>query len=592
MRDDSMGLAMTVRIEGAVGNPCELEFTDFARLGDQVADVSEFVPGRSGGAVRLRAALAVAGLDDEATHLTVEASDGSFSACVPLDAVLDAALLTYREGDAPLPDSKGGPVRMLIPGAASSDIAGVDACANVKYVGLLLATVGPGHDTRPATATSHEQLHQQPGHQHLDAPAADATVSNKLDPPGRIFWDGAAYTDLDQWQRIAAELRRNDPVHKVDGNAEFGDFWAVTRHRDVCEVEKQHDKFLNTSRSVLFPLAAYQSQEEQGLVIESLVHMDDPLHRAYRGLTNDWFKPGNLKKTVGTRVDQLAKRFVDRMLEYDGECDFARDIGLFYPLHVIMSLFGVPESDEPLMLSLTQQLFGNEDVEFASAERVEAIITAVLGFKEYFDKLTAARRAQPADDIATVIANALIDGKRMSDMEQLSYYMIIATAGHDTTSSSVTGGLGALLWNPDQLAALQADPSLMDNAVDEMIRWVTPVRHFMRHATEDYVLGGKKIAAGDRLLMSYLSANRDETVFEDPDRFDIRRHNADQHLAFGIGVHFCLGAHLARMEMRAFFNELLPRLEFIELAGDEKHTTASFVGGIKNLPIRYRLRAG
>jgi cytochrome P450 len=409
--------------------------------------------------------------------------------------------------------------------------------------------------------------------------------------PGHIFYDGAAYTDLERWQRIAAELRRDDPVHKVDYNDAFGPFWAITRHSDVSEIERQHDKFLNTTHSVLFPLADYKTQEDQGLVLETLVHMDNPQHRKLRGLTNDWFKPGNLRKTVGARVDELARRFVDRMLEYDGECDFARDIALVYPLHVIMSLFGVPESDEPLMLELTQQLFGNEDAEFAGGERVEAIIEAVLRFKAYFDELTAARRAMPADDIASVIANAEIGGETMSDMEQLSYYMIIATAGHDTTSSTISGGMGALVGNPDQLAALKDDPSLIDNAVDEMIRWVTPVRHFMRHATEDYELGDTTILAGDRLLLAYLSANRDESVFEEPDRFDIRRHNADQHLAFGIGVHFCLGAHLARMEVRAFFKELIPRLESIEPTGSEAHTTSSFVGGIKRLPIRYRLSA-
>jgi cytochrome P450 len=409
--------------------------------------------------------------------------------------------------------------------------------------------------------------------------------------PGRIFYDGDAYTDLPSWLTTAGELRRTDPIHRVDYSEPYGPFWAVTRHQHVAEVERRHDKFLNTQRSVLFPIANYEAQEAQGLVLQSLVHMDGSRHRGHRALTNEWFKPANLRKTIGSRVDELARRFVDRMLEYDGECDFSRDIGLYYPLHVIMSLFGVPESDEPLMLELTQQMFGNEDVDFAGEDRVEAVLEAILRFKAYFDELTAARRAAPADDIASVIANGRIDGRPMGEMERLSYYIIIATAGHDTTSSSLTGGLGALLHNPDQLAALQRDPSLIDNAVDEIIRWVTPVRHFMREAIEDCELGAIQLAAGDRLLLSYLSANRDESVFADPERFDIQRANADQHLAFGLGVHFCLGAHLARMELRAFFKELIPRLESIEEAGPEVHTTSSFVGGIKQLPIRYRLHA-
>lgn len=159
---------MPVRIEGAVANACELEFADFTALEEQVPDVSVLVPGRSGGAVRLRAVLAVAGLADDATHLTVEAADDSFSACVPLDAVLDTALLIYREGDGPLTTRKGGPVRMLIPDTASCSAAGVDACANVKFVGLLLVTVGPGRDSRPTSTETHEELHKQPGHEHLD----------------------------------------------------------------------------------------------------------------------------------------------------------------------------------------------------------------------------------------------------------------------------------------------------------------------------------------------------------------------------------------------------------------------------------------
>jgi cytochrome P450 len=192
--------------------------------------------------------------------------------------------------------------------------------------------------------------------------------------------------------------------------------------------------------------------------------------------------------------------------------------------------------------------------------------------------------------VASTIANAKIEGQPIPDLETAGYYTIVATAGHDTTSSSLAGGLEALVRNPDQLRALQADPRLLPNAVDEMIRWVTPVRHFMRQAQREYVLRGTKLKAGDWLLLSYLSANHDEAVFEDPFRFDIRRKNADEHMAFGIGVHFCLGAHLARMELIAFFEELLPRLESIELAGEPEYTTTTFVGGPKRMPIRYRLR--
>ena len=213
-----------------------------------------------------------------------------------------------------------------------------------------------------------------------------------------------------------------------------------------------------------------------------------------------------------------------------------------------------------------------------------------MDFATYFNQMTADRRARPGSDIASTIANAEIDGEPLGDLRLIGYYTIIATAGHDTTSSSLAGGLEALARHPAELRALRDDPRLIDNAVDEMIRWVTPVRHFMRHAQEDYVLGGTPIPKGGRLLLSYLSANRDEAVFDDPFRFDVRRRNAEDHMAFGIGVHFCLGAHLARMELRAFFRELLPRLESIELAGPTQYTASTFVGGPKRVPIRYRMR--
>jgi cytochrome P450 len=209
----------------------------------------------------------------------------------------------------------------------------------------------------------------------------------------------------------------------------------------------------------------------------------------------------------------------------------------------------------------------------------------------YFHGITMDRRAHPRSDVASTVANGLIDGQPLGDFETAGYYSIIATAGHDTTSSSIAGGLEALMHNPDQMQALKDDPAKIPNAVNEIIRWVTPVRHFMRQAQGDYRLGDVELKAGDWLLMSYLSANRDETVFADAMRFDIARKNADEHLAFGIGVHFCLGAHLARMELEAFFRELLPRLDHIELAAEPESMATTFVGGPKKMPVRYKLRA-
>ena len=410
------------------------------------------------------------------------------------------------------------------------------------------------------------------------------------DPPGRILVHGAAYQDLDRWHAAAEQLRRAETLPRVD-EAGWQPFWAVTRHSEVAEIERQNVLFPNTETSVLLPEAALAQQKKSGVQIKSLVHMDDPEHAKYRKLTNEWFKPSHLRKLFEARVGELAKRYVDRMAAFGNECDFARDVALYYPLHVIMSILGVPEEDEPRMLRLTQQLFGNEDPEFAGEDRNAALLAAALDFKQYFDRMTDDRRTHPREDIATVLSTAQIDGAPMPEIERLGYYMIVATAGHDTTSATLASGVEALMNNPDQLRALQQDPSLLDNAVEEMIRWGTPLRHFLRQATEDYTLRGAKIAAGDWLMLVYLSANRDDAVFTDPYRFDVRRKNANEHIAFGTGVHFCLGAHLARMELKAFIRELLSRLESIEPNGPSEHMIANFVGGLKRLPVRYRLRA-
>jgi cytochrome P450 len=407
----------------------------------------------------------------------------------------------------------------------------------------------------------------------------------------RIFIDGKAYASLDLWHAAAARLRAHDPLPLIEVEG-FVPFRAVTRHAHLAEVERNHMLFWNTRDSVLLPRAEIEKNRALGIDIKTLVHMDGAEHRAYRLVTNDWFKPSNLRREVGAKLPVLAKRFVDRMLAHDGACDFVKDIALYFPLHVILSILGVPETDEPRMLELTQKIFGGEDpdVSGSTGDPAQVMMQALQEMAMYFHGITMDRRAHPTTDIASTVANGTIDGRPLGDLETAGYYSIIATAGHDTTSSSVAGGLEALIRNPEQMQALKDDPEKIPNAVNEIIRWVTPVRHFMRQAQGDYRLGDVDLRAGDWLLMSYFSANRDETVFEDPMRFDITRANADHHLAFGIGVHFCLGAHLARMELEAFFRELLPRLDWIELTGEPESMATTFVGGPKRMPIRYRLR--
>lgn len=407
-----------------------------------------------------------------------------------------------------------------------------------------------------------------------------------IEQAGHVFVDPAAYADEARFEAATALLRRADPVHFVQGEG-FNPFWAITKHADVLDIEAKHHLFLNNPRPVLGTAADDARRAEQGDMLRTLIHVDDPEHRQLRGVTAEWFLPKNLVKLEG-QLAALAKRYVDRMVELGGECDFAKDITVQMPLNVILAIMGLPETDYPRMLKLTQELFGAADEDLRRGDSAEDLIAVVQDFFAYFTQLTDDRRAHPTDDLVSVVANATIDGEPLTMMQTISYYVIAATAGHDTTASAMAGGLLALIEHPDQLARLQADPSLVATAADEMIRWVTPVKHFMRTATADHELRGRTIRAGESVLLSYPSANRDEEVFDDPFRFDIGR-SPNKHLSFGFGVHYCLGAMLARMELKALYTELVPRLRSVELAGDPKLMKTIFVGGLKSLPIRYEV---
>jgi cytochrome P450 len=413
------------------------------------------------------------------------------------------------------------------------------------------------------------------------------TAGMSISDAGKVFVDPSAYAHEDRFHRAATLLRRSSPVHWVDEPG-YRPFWAITRHADVMEVERDNARFLSAPRPLLATEAAEALAEERGNVLRTLIHMDEPDHKAYRAIAAAWFQPNALKR-MDERMRELAVRYVDRMAELGTECDFVRDVAVLYPLYVILSLLGLPDTDFDRMLMLTQQLFGGDDEDLRRSTDVEEQFTVLLDFFNYFTELTASRRATPTEDLASALANAQIDGAFIPDMDLASYYVIIATAGHDTTSSTIAGGLHALLRNPSELARLQADPDLLPTAVEEMIRWVTPVKEFMRTAAEDAVVHQTEISAGQSVYLAYLSANRDEDVFDDPFRFDVGR-TPNKHLAFGFGPHFCLGAQLARMETRALFGELLPRLEEIEPAGEPASSATVFVGGLKTLPIRYRLR--
>jgi cytochrome P450 len=413
------------------------------------------------------------------------------------------------------------------------------------------------------------------------------TEKPSIEEAGRLLADPIAYTDERRLHEGLALLRREAPVHRVEAPG-YRPFWAITRHADITTVERDNTLFINAPRPLLTPAKQEALMAEQGLELRTLIHLDDPQHRVLRAVGADWFRPKAMR-TMQARVEELARRHVDGMAALGGACDFAGQVAVHYPLYVILSLLGLPESDFPRMLKATQELFGNADAEQRRGLSEEDQLAPLLDLFGYFNALTAARRADPTDDLASTIANALVDGEPLSDVDAASYYVIIATAGHDTTSSTIAGGLHALLEHPDQLQRLRDDPGLLPSAVEEMIRWVTPVKEFMRTATAHTVLSGVRIAKGESVLLSYPSANRDEAVFDDPFTFDVGR-DPNRHLAFGFGVHFCLGAALARMEIRALFAELLPRLAAVGLDGTPEWTAPTFVGGLKHLPITYTLR--
>ena len=409
------------------------------------------------------------------------------------------------------------------------------------------------------------------------------------DPAGRVLADPQAFTDEKSLHEALAHLRKTAPVSWVD----FGDyrpFWAITKHADIMDIERQNDLFTNFPRPLLAIAEADDAllrDIEAGTGLRTLIHMDDPHHRDVRKIGADWFRPKVLRQ-LKTRCDELAKIWVDTMAEKGPELDFMTEIAVNYPLYIILNMLGLPDSDFPRMLKLTQEMFGGNDTEMQRGGDVEDVLAVLMDFFNYFSALTQSRREHPTDDLASAIANAKINGEPLSDMDTLSYYVIVASAGHDTTSAGIAGGLLALLEHPDQLKRLQNDMSLMPTAVEEMIRWVVPVKEFMRTAQEDTEVRGVKIAKGEAVYLCYVSANRDEDVFDNPMTFDVGR-DPNKHLSFGYGVHFCLGAALARMEMNSFFSELIPRIKSIELAGKPEHMATTFVGGLKHLPIRVEL---
>jgi cytochrome P450 len=389
-----------------------------------------------------------------------------------------------------------------------------------------------------------------------------------------------------------AVLRKQSPVYWYD-RPNVEPFWAITKHADIITVARQPKLFVNGPR--LLVVTRELMIEGGDMLFRHLLNMDPPEHGRYRDLVNRRFTPRavrTLEAEVAEISNNVMKELAARAKGGVVECDFVVDMAARVPLDVIAALIGVPREDRAQLFRWTNETIGSADPEFqqgGSAE--ETIRRAREGLFTYFSNLVEDRRRNPRDDLTSVLATSTLNGEPLPLFELMSYFLLLVVAGNETTRNATSGGLLAFIENPEQWRMLKQDPSLLRSAVEEIVRWVTPVIQFARTATQDYELRGEKIRQGDSLCLFYPSANRDEEVFQEPFKFDIRR-NPNPHLAFGIGEHFCLGANLARLELEVIFRELLKWVDSAELTAPMERLRSSFVGGIKHMPVRLNLAAG
>jgi cholest-4-en-3-one 26-monooxygenase len=390
------------------------------------------------------------------------------------------------------------------------------------------------------------------------------------------------------WRR----LRREDPVHwtgpttDAEGRDVLTGFWSVTKYSDVLTISRDPATF---SSAKGISLGGPQADFQEGTPLQylnSMITTDPPRHVRLRRLVNKGFTPRAVA-AFEEQIRQITSGILDDIAE-KGECDFVTDVSALLPLAVICDMMGVPREDWPAMFKWTNMLLGSSDPEYqtAGASPLENILESVVGMTDYFRKIIEERTKDRREDLFSVLIEGEIDGERLNEQELLAFGVLLIVAGNETTRNAMTGGLLALFENPEQLEELASKPELLPTAVEEMVRWVSPVAHMARVATKDTEVRGTEIKEGQRVLMWYPSANRDEEVFPDGDVFRVDR-TPNEHLAFGIGEHFCLGAGFARLEIRVMFEELLRRFPDIEQAGPADRLASAFIGGIKHLPVRF-----
>lgn len=402
---------------------------------------------------------------------------------------------------------------------------------------------------------------------------------------------------------LFTRLRKDYPlaIAEVPG---YDPHWIVTKYDDIREITRQDHIFHSADRSktLASKLAEQLMRQYSGglpTIFKTLVHMDDPEHAEHRAVTQPHFYPQAIAK-VEPMVRDMARSYIDAFLtkgaNHGNSGDFATELAFPYPAEVVLTLIGVPKQDHRKMLDLTHWLFCYADPDLCRpganitdpAEIIKTWDIVYNEFKAYYESMIAERQQCPVNDLTSAIANGKIGGCPMTERNMISYLVIASTAGHDTTSATTATGMWVLAENPDLLQRLKADPALIPGFVEETIRWTSPVQQFIRSATEDYTLRGQQIRKGDLLYLSYISGNRDEDVFKDPFTFDPAR-SPNRHVGFGYGPHICLGQHLARLEMKLLWEELIPRLASVSMAGEGRMTESEFVTGPKSVPIRYTL---